>query len=109
MFSSSGIEYLQPSKRNFYFRNEGNLEFYKEYTYSNCRFECGIQLAEEDIGCIPWYLPHGQNSTYCDPWKTMEFRKLIGKVHANDSLCGNCLPDCMLTETSVTASSAKFR
>ena len=36
VFSSSGIEYLQPGKRNCYFRNEGNLEFHEEYNHSNC-------------------------------------------------------------------------
>ena len=36
--SASGIQQnILPEDRNCYFPNEGNLEFYEGYTFSNCR------------------------------------------------------------------------
>ena len=26
-------------------------------TWSIVRFECGLKLAEQELNCIPWYLP----------------------------------------------------
>ena len=26
-------------------------------TWSIARFECGLKLAEQELNCIPWYLP----------------------------------------------------
>ena len=55
--SSKNIKGIAPEARECFFRDEGDLEFYKEYTFSNCRLECSIKLAEEKYGCIPWHLP----------------------------------------------------
>ena len=109
VFSSSGIKHLSPSNRHCHFRTEGNLEFYDEYTHTNCLLECGIKATEKELECAPWYLPHSPNSSICDPWKTLDFQKLLGKVDADASLCAHCLPDCEFTKTSGSLSSAKFR
>ena len=110
VFSSSGIKHIHPKDRNCNFKSEGSLEFFKEYTYTNCRLECGIKATEKEVGCIPWYLPHDpSNSTTCDPWKTILFRKLLTRKGSNSSLCSHCLADCELVETSVTASSGILR
>ena len=55
--SSKSIKGIAPEARECFFRDEGDLEFYKEYTFSNCRLECAIKMAEEKYGCIPWHLP----------------------------------------------------
>ena len=55
--SSKSIKGIAPEARECFFRDEADLEFYKEYTYSNCRLECSIKIAEEKHDCIPWYLP----------------------------------------------------
>ena len=107
--SSDGIKHLDPEKRNCFFSTEGSLEFYKEYTYTNCILECGIKAAEKTTACIPWYLPHSSDSSVCDPWDTMEFRKLLEQLQTNSSLCNHCLPDCVLTRTTAASSSARFR
>ena len=107
--SSDGIKQLAPDKRNCFFNTEGSLEFYTEYTYTNCILECGIKAAEKTTGCIPWYLPHSSDSSVCDPWITMEFRKLLEQLQINSSLCNHCLPDCVLTRTTALTSSARFR
>ena len=55
--SSKSIKGISPEARECFFRDEGDLEFYKEYAFSNCRLECAIKMAEEKYGCIPWHLP----------------------------------------------------
>ena len=55
--STKGIRKILPEARGCLFTDEGNLEFYKSYTFSNCRLECQIKEAEEKHGCIPWHLP----------------------------------------------------
>jgi hypothetical protein len=109
VFSAKGIEGLDPEARHCFFPHEGNLDFYKKYTFQNCRFECGIKLTEKMLGCTPWYLPQGNSSTACDPWRAMRFSKLLGEVHSNKHNCLKCLPDCEMTETDVLLSNAKFR
>jgi hypothetical protein len=109
IFTAYGIKDLDPEDRQCFFPDEGNLDLYKKYTFQNCRFECGINLTEKLLGCTPWYLPQGSNSTICDPWTAIRFSKLLGGVHSNISNCQNCLPDCEMTETSVLLSNAKFR
>ena len=107
--SASGIEDLTPEDRNCYFPHEGDLAFYNNYTYLNCRFACGILLAEAQVGCMPWYLPQRLNSLICDPWQTREFRKYLTQVFSNRMNCKNCLPDCETTEISSTIFNAKLR
>ena len=109
VFSSNGIRRLHPKDRHCYFSDEGDLEFYDKYTFQNCRFECGIKLAEKEIKCTPWYLPQGKNSTICDPWQTREFLDALNAVHTNRSNCKDCLPDCEMVKTKPFLSSAKFR
>ena len=107
IFSSTDIRELTPKDRHCLFQDEGNLYFYKEYTFSNCRFECRLKQAEHYLKCIPWHLPHGPNSSTCDPWKARQFVDHLHNVNSSD--CGYCLPDCEVTMYSVTPTSAKFR
>ena len=55
--STNGIRDILPKDRGCLFTDEGDLEFYKSYTFSNCRLECLIKEAEKKYKCIPWYLP----------------------------------------------------
>ena len=55
--SNNGIQDILPEARDCYFSDEGGLEFYEKYTFSNCRLECAIQKAEKIYGCVPWHLP----------------------------------------------------
>ena len=61
------------------------------------RFECGLKLAEQELSCIPWYLPQvrslgllihvsfikGENSSACDPWTAKNFTKVFSKKEAD--------------------------
>ena len=104
--SSSGITEVLPQDRNCYFQNEGNLAFYKTYTFSNCILECHIKIAEYYIRCIPWYLPHGKDSLTCDPWTGRHFLKKLGNLTSDEC---DCLPNCQETVYAVTPFSAAFR
>ena len=55
--STNDIKDLAPEARDCFFADEGDLEFYKSYTFSNCRLECAIKKLEEIFKCVPWYLP----------------------------------------------------
>ena len=110
VLSAQGIKNLDPKDRKCYFPNEGSLEFYEKYTFQNCNFECAAKIGESQLGCTPWFLPHSSNSTICDPWAEREFLKHFGKSHHSaKNGCGMCLPDCEDLDTTVVASSAKFR
>ena len=55
--STNDIKDIAPDARNCFFDDEGDLEFYKSYTFSNCRLECAIKKSEEIFNCVPWNLP----------------------------------------------------
>ena len=55
--ATNGIREIEPEARGCFFTDESNLEFYKGYTFSNCRLECSILAAEKKYKCIPWHLP----------------------------------------------------
>ena len=55
--STNDIEDIAPEDRDCFFADEGNLDFYKSYTFSNCRLECAIKKTEEIFNCVPWHLP----------------------------------------------------
>ena len=99
------IRKIAPLKRNCYFSDEGSLEFYKLYTYSNCVLECSIKMTEKQLNCTPWYLPQGLNSVPCDPWTARRFASLMS---TKESQCPHCLPDCERNISVVTPTLAKF-
>ena len=59
--STNDIKDITPEARDCFFDDEGDLEFYRSYTYSNCRLECAIKKSEEIFNCVPWYLPKVRN------------------------------------------------
>ena len=71
--ASEDLRGLPVEDRNCMFQDEGELEMYSRYTYTNCVFECKLKLAAKLTGCVPWYLPQAQNSTACHPWMAEKF------------------------------------
>ena len=55
--STKDIKDITPEARNCFFQDEGDLEFYKSYTFSNCKLECAIKNSEAVFNCVPWHLP----------------------------------------------------
>ena len=108
---------IDPAARNCYFEWENNfMKIYKNYTQSNCMFECNLFYAQgmfEDqypasTKCFPWYFP--SNETYpiiCDPWQAVEMLKMMSDVP--DRQCKHCLPDCSSTILKTRISTAPLR
>ena len=61
VISSNDIKGIAPEARDCFFSDEGDLDFYNSYTFSNCRLECAIKKSEEIFKCIPWHLPKVRN------------------------------------------------
>ena len=59
--STDDIKDIAPEARDCFFADEGNLDFYKKYTFSNCRLECAIKRTEKIFKCVPWHLPRVGN------------------------------------------------
>ena len=106
--SDPDVRKIDPTSRNCYFSDEGNLEFYHLYTFSNCMLECGIKLAQQELNCIPWFLPQSQNSTICDPWTARNFSTIMSVIQADADKCSECLPDCESNDYLVTPTAVKF-
>ena len=123
--ATNGIENILPEARGCLFNDEGDLEFYKSYTFTNCRLECRIKEAEMKYKCIPWHLPkvsmmsmtntsenihfhliQGENSTTCDPWTSRDF---MDEMRTQSTRCHHCLSDCNDITYLPTITSAEFR
>ena len=88
--STPDVRSLATSQRKCLFEDEGSLDFYSCYSYSNCKFECVIKSVSAKIGCKPWYMPRDNITKVCDPWQALEFSNLLDTERCNIS----CLPDC---------------
>ena len=44
-------------KRKCYFREERTLDYYTNYTRSNCLLECSFKFIKSVCGCVPYYFP----------------------------------------------------
>ncbi|XP_023321306.1 uncharacterized protein LOC111696020 [Eurytemora carolleeae] len=104
--TSSDLDSMDPETRTCFKRDEKDLYFYSKYSQSSCRFECSLLLAEQEEGCIPWYLPQRNNGTPCDPWKSSKFRQTMKKQKVGSC---NCLPDCTATFYSSIKSTSAIR
>ena len=104
LVTTNGIRGISPEDRGCLFTDESDLDFYKGYTFINCRLECGIKEAEKEHNCIPWHLPKvgspsegnnhhsmhskGKHSSTCDPWTARDFMEDMRKHTAQ---CQHCL------------------
>merc|ERR1712032_419359 len=104
--STNDIKDLTPEARDCFFADEGNLDFYERYTFSNCKLECAIKKSEEIFKCVPWYLPKGETSSTCNPWTARDFTAHMGEATKD---CSQCRSDCQLTTYSTTVTSSAFR
>jgi hypothetical protein len=84
-----------------------NSNFFRKYSKSSCEYECGIQQAEKECGCIPWYIPRTSMGTppFCSLAKNNCFET---KLNSFFPLLCNCPSDCYETSFSVFESSKKI-
>ena len=57
MTSDDSLHNLTPGQRECYEPNEFPLQYYTNYSYSNCYDECKLELGYEKFDCIPWSKP----------------------------------------------------
>jgi hypothetical protein len=90
--ADDNMKNLNADDRKCLFSEESSdLKIYKNYTYTNCLFECGLHAAVKKYKCIPWYFPSvGETIAMCDPWATQSFLKYIDEL--TDEKCSHCLP-----------------
>ena len=95
---------LTKNERNCIFPEENeDLNMYKQYSYSNCKFECTLNYAQQKVFekygsyCQPWFYPTSNDSiAICDPWQSYDFFQIMSD-QIPENLCSNCLPDCTTT------------
>jgi hypothetical protein len=104
--SDDDVRNLPVADRKCLFREEGFLTWHAQYSHTTCVFECKLQAAEVVLGCLPWYMPQGPNSTVCDPWTARTFS---GQMEVMEETGCDCLPDCQAAVYSYTHSLAPFR
>ena len=91
---------MDPSKRNCYYENEKELDFFPVYSEPNCALECAWKHARETCGCVPWFLKTTVFGTrpMCEAYGNMCFRKIVnaryGKNFGDVTCMEECLPDC---------------
>ena len=114
-----------PTKRNCYFKDEGNLKMHQKYSQESCMFECEIEFAAKCLStcydiddtcdcsdenlvnalnlkgsnsCVPWYFPmeNDKFDGFCDPWATKKFKEIL-KEQIPQNQCEHCLEDCSKT------------
>jgi hypothetical protein len=116
--ADDGMKAMAVADRKCMFSDENsNLKIHKNYTFSNCIFECSLLYARNQMSlggnnskaCIPWFFPTpGNLSVYvCDPWESVKFLRFMSLVPDNE--CSKCLPDCSTTVYEPYTTAVPFR
>jgi hypothetical protein len=95
---------LTKTERNCIFPEENDgLKMYNKYSYSNCKFECTLDYAQQKVfekyklHCQPWFYPTSNESiAICDPWQSYDFFQIMSN-QIPENVCSDCLPDCTTT------------
>ena len=106
--SDAGVRELGEEQRKCRFEDETALALYRNYTHTNCKFECYIRHAEAARGCVPWFLPKTDGMVVCDPWTARLFLEDL-QSSGGGADCSHCLPDCETTRFESAVNSAPFR
>ncbi len=113
MTSNNSLKLIAPKDRQCKYEEEiDELKIYKNYTQTNCYFECFYFIAQDFVknkynssqSCVPWFFPTPEKiPLICNPWEAADFlNKLLSVSTLN---CPHCLPDCNATiyKTRVTS------
>ena len=77
--NTSDIKDIDPDARDCFFPDEGDLDFYERYTFSNCRLECAIKKTEKMFKCVPWHLPRVK-VFICNSWNICSVQAINSEV-----------------------------
>jgi hypothetical protein len=109
--ADDALQNMDPKSRNCFFQSESiSLKIFKNYTQSNCIFECNFDYAQKKLEqlCSPWYFPSLDISpNICNPWQASKLVEKMSNVPINQ--CNHCLPDCESTIFKARISSAPLR
>jgi hypothetical protein len=105
------LQNMDQKSRHCSFQSESiSLKIFKNYTQSNCIFECNFDYAQKQLeqSCLPWYFPSPDISpNVCDPWQAAQLVEKMSNVPINQ--CNHCLPDCKSTIFKARISSAPLQ
>ena len=106
---------IKPEDRDCFFPDEYDLKVHKNYTMSNCIYECSIDKISKEIEkqynstCTPWFLlPMDNNIKFCNPWLAQKFVEMMSVIIPNTD-CPHCLSSCESTSYTVNINTAPFR
>ena len=57
VYSTLDAKTVEPIKRKCYFHQERALDYYANYTRSNCLLECSFKFIKSVCQCVPYFYP----------------------------------------------------
>ncbi|XP_072394413.1 pickpocket protein 28-like [Diabrotica undecimpunctata] len=63
--TASAIKRYPPKKRNCYFPNEKQLQYFVNYTQMDCQIECKTNHTLKQCGCVDFYMPRERDVPVC--------------------------------------------
>ena len=105
---------MHPTKRNCYYENEKDLDFFPVYSEPNCALECAWKQARDICDCVPWFLMRSfKHAAMCESYGNMCFKEIIDTRYNDDFgdlLCmDSCLQDCNEYSYSVALSKSTYK
>lgn len=101
-YSTDSVLELPIDKRNCLTKNERDMNYGIQYSFSNCMEECRAQIVLEACGCIPYFLPNNGNISFSLSTQILLLRKILPGTHKT------CKPDkirCVKTQWPIFAGS----
>ena len=100
------IKSFKPGQRDCYFPADMELDFFTEYTQSDCLTECKLRAAVQELNCAPldMFFLFNETSTVdfiCSNDEELRFQYIF--AHLNTLDCG-CLEDCEQMEIYLSVS-----
>ncbi|XP_063916762.1 pickpocket protein 28-like [Zophobas morio] len=65
MTTSAGLRNYDPHRRQCFFAEERQLQFFQNYTQQNCQVECVANYTRTRCGCVAFHMPHEESTKIC--------------------------------------------
>lgn len=97
---------MSADKRECFYSHEKELDYFPEYSESNCKLECAWSIAMDKCGCVPWFLLDlYPSSPICDIFGNLCFKGSVDRRYRDSKLAKGdddpasscydaCLDDC---------------
>lgn len=124
VYSTLDAKTVDAIKRKCYFRDERTLDYYTNYTRSNCLLECSFKFIKSVCGCVPYYFPNNGLSSICglkdlaclknasSTLKSLYYASLadveVMQLLQKKGIDCNCPAACAETSYKIEVSSAPF-